>query len=484
MHGSNIQATLAGSFEGASEMFNQAVCARHRPECFGDRPILAESPISAMEEREMDAIGTETPPAQWLSEKSSAADIDRVEQFLNDQGTFRFPTLSSGLFSAAAGDHAEFGLTGYQNVWVRDNIHVAHALWVAGQKDVAVQAVEAFVSFYTKYQHKFVDIIEGRADPSDAQARPHIRFDGTALEENEEEWAHAQNDAIGYLLWLICKFLRSGDLKPSPELPQLLALIVKYLNAIEYWKDEDSGHWEETKKIEASSLGPVIAGFEQLLYWLDETESELPGLTKSEIKNIQEQGIVALAEILPAECIQPDPSQNRRYDAALLFLAYPLDVLDEEMTRQIAEDVRSHLSGPIGIRRYIGDSYWCADYRTLLAADKRTTDYSEDTSSRDALLKEGQEAQWCIFDPILSVIYGRLYLESGDVKDREHQLYHLQRSLGQLTPAVSRFGAYRCPESYFLEAGEWIPNDICPLLWTQGNLLLALHWMKQSLQSA
>ena len=418
-------------------------------------------------------------PAEWVSKSTTPADIDVIVEFLKQQGTFNFPTLSTGLFSAAAAENPEFRLTGYQNVWVRDNIHVAHAHWVIGETQTATKCLESFMQFYMKYRNRFVDVIEGKADPAVAQNRPHIRFDGNTLTENDEQWAHAQNDALGYLLWLTCKLLRSGDMTADDDRLDLFSLMVRYFEKIKYWQDEDSGHWEETKKIEASSIGPVVAGLMQLQAWLNESGNQLENVDSTTLSKLIEKGENALEEILPAECIQPDPAQNRRYDAALLFLAYPLEIVDDEMTAQIAEDVRNHLMGPIGIHRYKGDSYWCANYRELLSADKRTTDYSDDTSARDALLNEGEEAQWCIFDPILSVIYGQRYLKTGLDEDRNLQVEHLRRSLAQLTNSLYQFPEYRCPESYFIEKDEWVPNDICPLLWTQANLLLALHWMKK-----
>ena len=96
-------------------------------------------------------------------------------------------------------------------------------------------------------------------------------------------------------------------------------------------------------------------------------------------------------------------------------------------------------------------------------------------SARDSLLKPGQEeAQWCLFDPIVSIIHGCRFRATGDRRDLDRQREALRRSLSQLTPPGSRFGGYRCPESYFLELGEYVPNDITPLLWTQANLRLAL----------
>ena len=190
----------------------------------------------------------------------------------------------------------------------------------------------------------------------------------------------------------------------------------------------------------------------------------------------------ALHEILPAECIQSDPLQNRRYDAALLFLIYPLNVLkDRALEDTILADVKMQLQGPYGIRRYPGDSYWCADYRTLMSAEARTADFSDDLDARDKLLKPGMEAQWCIFDSIIACIHGQRYLADRDPASLQLQIEATHRSLSQLTPARSRFPQYRCPESYFCENGEWIPNDITPLLWTQANLWQALTMLEQSL---
>ncbi len=423
----------------------------------------------------MSHIGHGTPPAQWLSDQPSANEVREALSFLTAQGTFKFPTFSTGLFCAAAAENPEFQLTGYQSVWVRDNIHIAHALWAIGETDKGVKAVASLLEFYSKHRSRLIAAITADVHLTDVQQRPHIRFDGETLSELGEKWAHAQNDALGYLLWLSCKMLRGGDLQASPETLDVLSLLVRYLAKIEYWQDEDAGHWEETRKVEASSIGTALAGLKELKSYLEEHpcggEHDF-----TQLDNCIAQGTLALHTILPFECIQDDPLVNRKEDAALLFLAYPLNIIDAETTLQVVKNVTQQLMGPIGIRRYNGDSYWCADYRDLLSAEKRTSDFSDDTSGRDSLLKPGQEAQWCLFDPIISIIYGQRFVATGSDEDRTQQIFHLRRSLAQLTDKHSRFPAYRCPESYFMEHGEWIPNDICPLLWTQANLRLALEW--------
>lgn len=406
--------------------------------------------------------------------------------FLTEQGTFRFPALPNGLFSAAAGEGDDFALTGYANIWVRDNIHIAHAHWVIGDSAAAVKTVRALLDFYRRFQRRFSDIVAGRTDASEPMQRPHVRFRGD-LTELSEKWSHAQNDALGYWLWLTSKLAIAGDLQLEQEDVAVLVLLLQYWKTIEYWRDADSGHWEETRKVAMSSVGVAVGALREFQRWLAtpagaQARVVLPAVD-SLVEELWGEGMATLGKQLPHESGPYGLETDRPYDAALLFLMYPMDLWDGEVRNEVLENVRNHLMAEIGIRRYLGDSYWCADYKTLLQADERTADFSDNLGARDRLLKPGLEAQWCIFDPILSVIYGRRFLKFGVEGDRESQRFHLQRSLGQLTTAESRFGAYRCPESYFCEAGKWVPNDITPLLWTQANLRLALHFMEQTLHS-
>ncbi|WP_373650940.1 glycoside hydrolase family 15 protein [Schlesneria sp. DSM 10557] len=401
------------------------------------------------------------PPRLQLSPDCTADEVKRLTQFLEEQGTFRFPTLANGLFSAAAGEGGDFELTGYRNVWVRDNVHIAHAHWTWGETEKAAAATRSLMTYFEKHRHRFSDIIDGKTDPRDPMARPHIRFDGDRLCELDEKWSHAQNDAIGGFLWLAS---RLGNVcQWNPKQQNLLDMIARYLLAIEFWEDEDSGHWEEVRKVSASSIGVATAGLEA---W-----SEYSG------KSYPARGREALQTILPRECIQPDPLKNRPYDAALLFLIFPYQLVSNEMADQIVADVTTNLLGPYGIRRYIGDSYWCANYKEKLAATVRTADFSDNLADRDRLLEPGTEAQWCLFDPILSIYYGQRSQRTGEKDARQRQIEHLNRALGQLTSEGSSSGPYRCPESYYSDQGKYVPNDICPLLWTQANLKMALRAM-------
>ncbi|MGB7445317.1 MAG: glycoside hydrolase family 15 protein [Coleofasciculaceae cyanobacterium] len=413
-------------------------------------------------------------------------DIQNISTFLHNQGTFEFPTLPTGLFPAATvQDKAEY--TGYQSIWVRDNIHIAHAHYVLGQTNIAIKNITSLLTYFQKHQWRFQTIIEGKANPQEVMNRPHVRFDGNNLEEIKQKWAQAQNDALGYFLWFYCKLVNEGILTTQPEHLELIALLPLYFQAISYWQDEDSGHWEEVRKVEASSLGVVVAGLKELKQLLSKTSLASACKYKDKIitnpllDKLIEQGNTALKTILPAECIQNEPTKNRRYDAALLFLIYPLQIVEEEIANQILDDVINNLQGERGISRYLGDSYWCADYKAKLAPEERTIDFSDNMSWRDTLLKEGEEAQWCIFDPIISAIFGLKFQKTRQNKYLEQQIHYLNRSLSQLTGENSEFGKYKCPELYYLEKGHYLPSDATPLLWTQANLLIALKMAEYSL---
>ena len=82
--------------------------------------------------------------------------------------------------------------------------------------EAARRAVEAITKFLHTQRNKLRDIIKGQSDPKNVMQRPHVRFDGVALAELSEQWAHAQNDAIGYWLWLSSILAREGHWRATP----------------------------------------------------------------------------------------------------------------------------------------------------------------------------------------------------------------------------------------------------------------------------
>lgn len=425
----------------------------------------------------------------YMADRYDPGRLKRLKSFLERQGTFRLAPLRTHLFPAAVVDPSNRH-SGYHHVWVRDNVHVSHALWVNGHVRAAVQVMSALMRFYRRYRRRLDDVIHGRVDRSEPMFRPHVRFDGVTLQESRDTWAHAQNDALGYFLWMYCTLACHGQLRPSREEIETLILFARDFEAIRYWEDEDSGHWEEGRKIEASSIGVVVAGLEKLRGFFSlqskgrsnaGIREQRPGISDSFLKQIEQRGRLELSKILPYECIQKSPAKRRRTDAALLFLVYPLAVAGGTTADRILKDIAESLEGPYGIKRYIGDSYWAADYKDKLDPTQRTVDFSDSVEQRNKLLVPGQEAQWCLFDPIMSAAYGRRYQRMGRRADLERQTHYFNRSLGQLTGKSKGAREFQCPEAYYLERGRYVPNDQTPLLWTQANLLVAMRLMEVSL---
>ena len=417
-----------------------------------------------------------------LRNNPSKKDIDYIFDFLNSKGSFEFPTLSNSLFSAAILNE-ESKYTGYSSVWVRDNIYVAFAHYLTGDIEIARKNLNTFLKYFQKHRSRFVNIIESEEIPLDPMERPNIRFDGETLEEIDQNWNHAQNDALGYFLWLYSTLVKEERITPNTEDLETLTLFPVYFQKIQYWQDEDSGHWEEDRKVSASSIGVVVAALKEFREFLvdkptlaEKCKYKGNQVQIEHIDSLIDSGQEALQEILPFECIQPG-EQNRKYDSALLFLIYPLEIVSGDIADQILENVINNLQGEHGIFRYLRDTFWCKDYRDL-PENIRTTISSEREAwmaNQGKALQDGEEAQWCIFDPIISCIYGRKYQQTNNSAFLEKQTEYFNRSLKQITEN------FDCPELYYLQDGEYIHNDATPLLWAQANLLLAIRMMQQNL---
>ena len=314
------------------------------------------------------------------------AQVDAVAAALEAHGTLRLTPLPTGLYPATSA--SDPGASGYRHVWVRDNVYVALALWRGGEPEAAVAVARGLLAFYGAHRRRFdVAVAVAGFDARDVMTRPHVRFDGLTLAEiGTERWPHAQNDALGYCLWLVSALASAQLFTPTADEIDTLRALVGYLEAIRYWDDEDSGHWEETRKVSASSIGTVVAGLRAWRALL--RTGRVSGLSMVAARELEmaataliDDGGRALLAILPAECVQLSPRQHRRYDAALLFLVHPLGVVEHALADLIVDDVCRYLQGPVGIRRYLRDSYWAPDYERRVAERDRTRDYSEDIES-------------------------------------------------------------------------------------------------------
>lgn len=411
---------------------------------------------------------------QYIKNEYSVFDIRNLFTFLVSQKTFLFKKYETGLYPAAfISEKNEY--TGYQNVWIRDNFYVAYAHLVIGDTKVAVDVAKGITKYLLKYQYKFEEIVNGKLNYKNSMNRPHIRFNGEKLEEINVNWPHAQNDALGYYLFLVCRLANFKNIEITKSEIGLFVLLIKYFNKIKFWKDKDNGHWEETKKVEASSIGVVVSALIDLkILAKNEGITEIYIISKLLDKLII-KGQKALNKLLPSE------SNKRKYDAALLFLIFPMKIVSEKIENKILENITENLQGDFGVKRYLGDSFWCTNYKSFLKPENRTTTHIS-IKERNKLVKPGEEAQWCIFDPILSIINGLKYRKTKDENYLKKQIEYFNRSICQITGDNCELGSFKCSELYYLENGNYVPNDVVPLYWSQANLMMAFKFMEDSVK--
>ncbi len=398
--------------------------------------------------------------------------LAKIRETLEARGTHRISHAAHGLFAASAAET----VAGYQHAWVRDNVLVANSFRLRGEPAPAIACMQGLTQFFATQRPRFLAIINDTTLrlKEDVQRRPHIRFAAQTLGELPEKWPHAQNDALGQTLWLRFVLANSGALPLTPEDWEIFELFPRYFAAIEYWQDPDSGAWEEGRAVRNSSVGAVVAGLEEMRDYLRKDESKIPASpdTLPMLDQLIVKGRARLDATLPFEA-----APKRLADSALLSLIHPLGVVRERGAQDaILSLVQARLKGEFGIRRYAGDSYFCQDYDQWFAPGQMTSDFSERMTYRDALLQPDCEAQWCIFDPQLSIIYGERFLKDpSDAESFRRQVQYFNRSLRQLTPEGG------CPELYFLKNGRYIANAHTPLAWTQANQAFALYLMEKSL---
>jgi len=144
----------------------------------------------------------------FMKPRYTVGDVDALTLFLRRSGTLDFQPFVNGLFPAA-GVTADTAYTGYARAWVRDNVHIAHALHTVGSVEKAASNIETLAAFFRRQAHRFQAITRGQLDPGDKRHRPPIRFRAETLEP-DQDWANAQNDALGYFLWLYARMAAGG----------------------------------------------------------------------------------------------------------------------------------------------------------------------------------------------------------------------------------------------------------------------------------
>ena len=322
----------------------------------------------------------------------------------------------SGLFSAAGKDVG----TGYDKSWLRDNFYETLAFEIIGDWKTVEKTYRAILTIFLKFEEKIDWAIKEK--PTEAFKRIHARFHPVTLEEFWESWGNKQNDAIG------CILHRIGELEAhhkrsiikTKEHERIVNKLVDYLEAIEYWKDPDSGIWEEWEEVHASSIGACVGGLKSI--------ARHPKIAVS--KSLIAKGEKALRELLPRE------SEDKFVDLALLSLIWPYDVVTDEERKQILENVEYHLLRNRGVIRYKGDEYY--------------------NKNKDG---KSEEAEWTFGLSWLAIIYEKL----GEP----------EKARAFIKDLIAIDTARGLPELYFSNSPEY--NENTPLGWSESLFIVALY---------
>ncbi len=426
----------------------------------------------------------------------------KLQKDLESLGALRFSPYASGLYPASDLTQELSTATGMGLAWFRDNAHIGSALYASGQRYPAIRVANSMVSVLQ--QNK--DGLDAVVRDSNCAFRLPVRVDGDTLQSDAEN--RVQHDSTGYMLWLPSNMVLAGALRPSSACLEAMAQTVRYLGSLEYWQDADAGAWEEGKRIHASSIAVAMGGIRDTQRMFQSVGYK-SGINFADLLQNGRMGYRRIFELntvtLPPDGKPPKVSRRaasgqsdpvtfmgdfdisrRCYDASLLFGAITMSVFDTEESRRVISDVKNYLVRRRGIARYPGDTYWAPGFKELMLQSERTTSAPGRLEKRESVAAgvayTGKEAQWTLFDPLLSVDAARQYLKTGSEDDFAEHLLFLNRHLGQLERQPD--GTYKWPENRYYEftphtPGQTYtlrPNDHTPLLWTQANSLIALRY--------
>jgi len=325
---------------------------------------------------------------------------------MNTLTNLQYPT---GLIAAASKTVS----TGYDKAWIRDNLYTLFGLESAGEHEKCTAVVYALLNALKKHEYK-IDWMICEPHPKHKHRYIHARFHPETLDEFQEDWGNKQNDAVGMLLWQVGRLHKNGTLHLREEDLALLQKLVSYLDAIEYWNDEDNGMWEENEEVHASSVGACLAGL-----------LAIDGLVDVPLHLIA-NGEHTLRKLLPRE------SKTKHVDLALLSLIWPYNIVTEDERALILKNVEEELVREKGVIRYHDDCYY----------------------------SNGSEAEWTMGFPWLAIIYKQLG------KTHKHQFY-----LKKTKDALNEKG--ELPELYY--GGTSMHNENTPLAWAVSLMMVAEH---------
>jgi hypothetical protein len=282
--------------------------------------------------------------------------------------TLRGLRLENGFYIASTGDYYR------QFCWLRD-VFYESIPELKTNPEMYKQTYHTLLDYFKmieKKYRKFTDMIE-HPHPKYSYRYIHARVCAKTFDEIHEKWGNKQNDICGEVFYGIAQGIKNNiEIIRDVTDVEIINKIIKYLEALEFFQDDDSGMWEEIKEVRSSSIGAVVSGLKAL------KSLNIEGIIIPD--SLITKGEIALNQLLPRE------SATRNVDMSLLTLIYPFDIVSEKQRDTIIHNVEKELIRDHGCVRYIGDYYFNADDGNRV----------------------GNEAQWTMGKLYLALIYNKM----------------------------------------------------------------------------
>jgi hypothetical protein len=425
--------------------------------------------------------------AQRLKESYTVDELNQLIALLEQHSTLTLRRYRSGGASAVTildADSLESALgDNLQFMWTRDSVIQALAENLILTDPELMRATRVSpdqwrrgllynLKFYELNQGDFVNIIDGRVSGRHeaASAHPAIRFNAQSLKGLPWPWSHKQNDAHGFLNFLLFWQLNAGSISlADPSVNTVAApyatLLHHVFDKVNVWTDEDFGAWEDIPAIHFSSILCVAVSLAEQLDFVRKAGSvhfyafgRDWEVSEKRIERLLNSCLEKLKELGTNESLHPF---TRSVDLAqlnglLLQALSGRQLIDDATVDRIIQNLENELMGECGIGRYKGD-VWDGRERRL-----------EFESDRD-------EMEWCHGSATLAFILGERYLRTGDEHYLDWAIYHLNRTLGSITKE------WVLPEAYCIDkvSKQWEPDENRPLAWTQSVTAMALAMIKR-----
>jgi GH15 family glucan-1,4-alpha-glucosidase len=249
----------------------------------------------------------------------------------------------------------------YKNAWFRDGSFCSYALTRAGYVRNAFLFHQWASQIVLRYEEKILKCIEGAKNgtPPPAELCFHSRFNPNG-NEVPGNWGHHQLDGLGTWIWALGEFQRSDPRQTLPDdWRKAAALIKDYLSIM--WSFPCSDCWEENEtRVHTYTLVAVFAGLENYSeLFVDRAAKTVADQVRAFIfENCVHDGSFIKSVGMP------------EVDSNLIGLVIPYHLVewDDPIFQKTLMRIQKDLITPIGVHRYLKDTYYGGGEWVLLTA--------------------------------------------------------------------------------------------------------------------